>query len=337
MTDAPDPDAMQATAEAILAVADKLDKPPEIPTCGLIDLAAKWYYADPCETPSLNQSLAKKLLETSPEHVFYAHPKLGAGVKRDGDASAALKGGVAVHELLLGGDRIVKSPYDIWNTKISKKWKADVIRRGKIPMKEKDLKPLQEAADALRSKLAKRNVVLGAPPAQTEVSAFWPAPVDNPDGEGPPHFVQCRARLDELIVEAGERAVITDVKMCIDANPIAIEKSIENFHYGLQRSAYVEAIETVFPELAGKVDYVWIFCEWKPPFGVTVARANGELIMVGDMRWRRAKMIWERCLRTGEWPGYDARDCVSVGVPPWAMTRELEADAAFEYSFAEVA
>ena len=327
MTDEPDPDAMQATAESILAVADQLDNPPEIPTCGLIDLAAKWYYADPCAGPSLTQSLANKLLKSSPEHVFYAHPRLGGG---GSTSTTAMTGGKVVHELMLGGDSIVKSPHDEYRTKVAKKWKAETLALGKLPMKKRELEPLQEAADALRTKLEKRGVFLGQPPAQCEVSAFWESFLEGVDVAP----VQCRARLDELIVSHGERAVITDLKMCADANPLAIEKSIENYGYAVQRTAYVEAIETVFPDLAGRVDYVWIFCEWKAPFGVTVARANGELVMIGDMRWKRAKLIWERCLRTGEWPGYDAVETVHVGVPSWVMSRELEADAAFEYEAA---
>ncbi len=319
MTDAPNPEAMTETAEAILAVADELDKPIEIPRLGLIDLPASQYHADPCETPSLNQTTANALLKTSPEHAYHLHPRLGAGRRK---WSPALTGGSIVHELLLGGDRIVKLHHFELRTKVARAERDAAIAKGKTPIVAHKLKPFQNAADALRSKLEKRNIQLAQPPALTEVSAFW----DSFTSDGV--AVPCRARLDELIITKGERAVITDVKMCANANPLAIEKSVENFGYALQRAAYVEAVETNYPDLCGRVDYLWIFCEWAEPFGVSVARATGELRALGEMRWQRAVDLWERCLRTNEWPGYDADEVVhSIGVAPWVMSAELEAEA----------
>ncbi|MBK8009562.1 MAG: hypothetical protein IPK23_14905 [Rhizobiales bacterium] len=53
-----------------------LERGAKITKPGIYQMPAPDYFADPCPAPSLNQSLAKVLLDQSPLHAFYEHPRL---------------------------------------------------------------------------------------------------------------------------------------------------------------------------------------------------------------------------------------------------------------------
>ncbi|WP_242401117.1 hypothetical protein [Acetobacter okinawensis] len=47
-----------------------------ITTPGIYDLPEAQYHADPCPTPSLSNSVARILLDESPMHAHFSHPRL---------------------------------------------------------------------------------------------------------------------------------------------------------------------------------------------------------------------------------------------------------------------
>ena len=53
--------------------------------------------------------------------------------------------------------------------------------------------------------------------------------------------------------------VIYDIKSIRSANPDVCRKHVESYGYALQRSAYVSAVERIRPDLAGRVDFIFVF------------------------------------------------------------------------------
>jgi hypothetical protein len=91
----------------------KIDKPGIYPGVSSAD-----YFADPCPTPSLTQSLCKILIERSPQHAWIAHPRLNPQFEYDDDTKFDV--GNIAHRLILGrGKDFEVVQFADWRTKAS--------------------------------------------------------------------------------------------------------------------------------------------------------------------------------------------------------------------------
>ena len=94
------------------------------------DMPADEYHSDPCPKPSLNQSLAKVLLDRSPLHAWHQHPRLNPNYERNGETKFDL--GTCAHAMLIGrGKEIVPIPFDDWRSKAAKEAREDAALAGK--------------------------------------------------------------------------------------------------------------------------------------------------------------------------------------------------------------
>jgi hypothetical protein len=263
------------------------------------------YLSDPCAVPSLSSSLASLIVQRSPAHAFAAHPKLG---KHRSDPTAAMVNGTIIDSLLVGGDtELVESPHEEYRTKEAREWRDAVIASGKQPMKAKELGYARKAADCIRENLAAEGLVLDG---EHQVVAVW-------DVDG----VRCRARFDHLKLEQG---LIVDLKTADSAAPRQLGGKFVSFGYDIQHAAYVSAVETLMPELAGRVRMVFAMAETEPPYAVNVATLDGQMRALGAWRWGKAVRAWGECLRTRKFPGYPSTE---VAAPPWAMSEMEESIA----------
>jgi hypothetical protein len=95
------------------------------------------------------------------------------------------------------------------------------------------------------------------------------------------------------------------------------------YGYDIQGVAYPRALERLEPELVGRVDMLFLFCEIEPPYSVLPARPDGALREIGLQRWLRAAQKWRTCLESGEWPDYADEGPVVLEAMAWDITREL--------------
>jgi hypothetical protein len=267
------------------------------------------YLNDPLPAPSLSSSLAHTLISRSPLHAWLQHPKLGGKPRM---STREFDRGKAVHSLLLGaGTEIVMVEGENWRTKAAQTARDEARAQGKTPVLQHEFESMGAAVHVLRKKIAKYGIAFDG---QSELAVAW----DEPSGYG---TVQCRAQLDHVRVD---HAQIVDLKTCESAKPEACAKHAVDYGYVLQHAAYTRAVGRLYPELTGKVDFVFVFCEIEPPFAVTAARLNGSLREIGDNHWGRAVEIWGHCLHTGKWPAYTADDeIINLEAPPWVIAREL--------------
>ena len=117
------------------------------------------------------------------------------------------------------------------------------------------------------------------------------------------------------------RRTVFDLKIVESAAPAAIERSAENFGYGIQRAAYTSGVTHCFPELAGRVEMLFIFAEREPPYAMNIVRPDGVFRELGERRWRRAVEAWGRALKEQRWPAY-GDDINTISPPAWALARE---------------
>lgn len=269
---------------------------------GIYEMEASRYYADPCAVPSLTQSTARVLLNASPAHAWAEHPK-GGGLKRT--PTAAMDEGQIVDSLLLGGKDIKVFDVDEFRTKEAREARDAAIEEGKTPVSAKKYAYLKRASDILRDKLGDAGVSFD--------KVKQPVLVWESDG------VLCRCRMDHLDVDGCQ---IDDLKTTESANPIAFARKAFSLGYDIQAAAYLEAAETVFPDLAGRFKYRLAVCELEPPFAICPTTFSGAFLSVGRERWKRAKEIWRECLKSGKWPEYQP---AILEPPPWAMAEAIEA------------
>jgi PDDEXK-like domain of unknown function (DUF3799) len=280
-----------------------------------LDLDSETYHADPCATPSLSSSVAHILTKQSPKHAWAAHPRLGGKPRAP---RAAWDTGSLSHRLLLGaGDEVAIVNASDWRTKAAKEARAEARARHAIPVLRHKHEEAQAKAEIIRAQLLELGFDLTK--GHSEVTAFWRETWE------PGKQIECRARLDHLIIGDG-RAVILDLKSTASANPSDVARSASSFGYHIQETAYRCAIETIRPDLTGRVDFAFLFYELEEPYAVTPARLSGSFRELGSRQWARAVQQWGSCLERNAWPGY-TESVVTLEPPPWALKDDLEAQS----------
>lgn len=300
------------------------------------------------ERPTFSRSIAVELLQRSPKHAYARHPKLGGKPAVDDDEDEPDDGepaestedrdhGSLYHNLLLGGGKdfeIIDA--DSFRTKVAKEKRDAALAAGKVPVIEAKWQGMRRIADHVRVGLTEAGISLAD--NEREVVALWEgenelagvygtaldahlpgdpgAPLKSrKDGEAP---IRCKAMLDLVeLPQRLERAVITDLKIVKYINTNAFVRSMDRFGLDIQSSMYVEALETIRPDLAGRVKFQFALVEKKAPYDVAIIEADKMLLAIGNMKLRVARARWARCLATGQWPGVGRAE---VHFPPYILS-----------------
>lgn len=268
-------------------------------TARILDITPDEYH----QRDGLSSSIAKTLIARSP-----AHAKAMIGKK----PSKLLDRGNVCHRLLLGKGkdyRVIN--HGNYTTKIAKEERDRARSVGLVPVLAEDFEDYCTATEAIRIKLADRGFELDG---DSEVAIEWEETTEH-------GIVLCRAMLDHVWFSRG---VILDLKITEDAAPSAIERTAENLGYAIQAAAYTRALTALTPAMAGRIKFLFAFCEPDEPHAINIVQPDGVFRELGERRWLRALNIWARCQKTGEWPAFG--DAVNqLSSPPWALSREESA------------
>lgn len=270
------------------------------------------YHGDSFIRPALSHSIAKVLLARSPRHAYLEHPALGCRQAEAPEVSEArqetLDRGAIIHALLLGGGMAVEAlPFPDYRTKDARAARGEARAAGRTPVLVHKLRDLQAAADALRAN-SRLGVLVSEQMVEREVTVVW-------ESAG----VLCKGRLDAWEPDA---LTIHDPKTCENARGASMGSTVLRYGWDVQAAAYIEAVETLFPLLQGRVRFRWHFLEVVPPYGYIEAEPTGELLELGRRKWLRAVATWGRCLLNDDWPGYP-ESVLRVEPPGWAMSEDL--------------
>lgn len=268
----------------------------------VVDCDPEQYHA----RPGLSASIAATLIARSPLHAWSQHPAYGGKGKK---ATKAMDEGTIGHRLVLGKGRDYRAlDFDDYRTNAAKAARDAAIADGFVPVLAERLAELQQTADAIRIELARHRIQLDG---QSELCIEWHEKSES----GP---VLCRAMLDHVWLERGR---ILDLKLVADAAPAKVERSAENFGYAIQHAAYTRALAALMPNLAGRVEMLFAFCEKEAPHAVNVCRPDGVFRALGEARWVRAVETWGACVKNNAWPGY-GEVFNTLSAPTWALHRE---------------
>jgi hypothetical protein len=277
-------------------------------TQGIYDFDAATYHADPCPRPSLSNSIAHILIEQSPAHAYLAHPRLNPAHTRESDSRFDL--GSAAHSMLLEPhkDPIVIVDADDWRTKAAKEQRADAQAQGKYAVLARQYADIQSMVTAARVYLETTELAGILDSGDAERTLIWN------EGE-----TWCRARPDMM---SADRRVILDYKSTASAAPDFIARQIGRMGYDLQSEFYLRGHHAI----TGREDsaFVFLFQEITRPYACSLVSLSNAYREVGQLKAKRTLDIWEKCMRTKHWPGYDSR-VLYLEPKPWNLV-DLETD-----------
>lgn len=287
---------------------------PVAPGARLLNISPDAYHADPGETPTLNASVAKKLVLETPAHAKQAHPRLADGwVQTHTDA---MDEGTALHQMLLGDDRVSVLPYDSFRTADAKMHRGSVRAQGRVPMLQSKWDEILVVGDALKQQVAAFPI---DPPlfvnGMAEQTIMW-----EENGVG------LRARLDWL---ASDFTVIDDLKKARSADKRGFQKSLFALGYDIQAAFYIRAVKAAFGVTPV---FRWVAIEPDRPYAMSVHTLSAQALSAAHAKVDLAIELWAECLETGVWPAYP-RTVQVVELPAWMDAAEWDDSALTEVPF----
>lgn len=281
-----------------------------------LDVDETAYHQDPCETPSLSSSVAKVLIGKSPMHAHHVHPRLGNGPRED---KKEWDLGNIAHKLVLGkGREIAVIDADDYRKADARAARDQARAEGKIPALREQYDNATVAAGVIAARLGDMGIVLSG---ESEVPIAW----QERSNHGP---IWCRGLIDHIVVE-GDRAIVYDFKTSRSAHPAACARAVLQYRYDVQQAAYTSGVSRVWPKVAGRVEFVFLFAEMVAPFGVTPGRIDDVLREHGEAGWTKAIVDFGESLSSNQWPGY-TNSIVTLEAPGWMINEP-------EIGFEEVA
>jgi len=277
---------------------------------GILEFSSDEYHADPCDQPSLSSTIARVLINRTPAHAKAAHPRL-TDVPLEPRTSDAMDMGTAVHQILLRDDRIDVETFKDYRTNDAKAWRDTVRANGRIPMLEPQWARAVNIADAVREQMRGLDEPTPFTHGTAEQTIVWE------DTGG----AMCRARLDWL---HNEMTLIDDLKVTSrSADPVVWQKQIWSMGYDIQAAFYVRGLvayqDANFAPAARPFTprFRWVVAESSPPYCVSVVELSDADMQAANFAVDGAIDLWNRCLKSGDWPGYKREPHIAVK-PGWA-------------------
>lgn len=255
----------------------------------------------------LSKTSATLLIERSARHAKLRK----AGLWRE-EPTESMQFGTIVHAILLGKSATpiqVVPGLKAWNTKAGKATRAEILESGGIPILEHKAEFAQRTAGRIRNRMIELGYRLTG---ESELAIEWTEEAASGDE------VTCWGALDHWLPET---RTIVDLKIVDNAHPAACARSVKTLGGLIQVAAYTRAIGALYPDVAGRTNFVFLFCEIATG-EVTPITLGGDLRRIGEMQWQRAVEAWAYGLRTDEWPGYAPEGPIVLEAKPWDLEAE---------------
>lgn len=278
-----------------------------------LDIASADYFSDPCEQPSLTQSIAKVLLDKSPRHAALRHPRLNPAWEPYEDTKFNI--GNAAHKLLIGrGKELVVVDADDWRTKAAKEARDDAHAAGKVAILNHQHHAAVEMAASFREQIA-------AMPGDV-LAAFLP-------GGGAAGEVVIIAEYKGIILRSmvdwmRDPCHLDDLKTTgKSASPDNLPYVMADGGWDLQAAIQERILDVLDPDGRGRRHHYFYLQENDDPYEVTVCELPESVMTIGRAKLDKAIGIWRRCMETNRWPGY-ARVVHQPAYPAYMEARVLE-------------
>lgn len=271
--------------------------------------------------PTLNHSIAHTLISRSPMHAWFEHPRLGGHGRA---VTEEMERGKVLHSMILEPDQapgiqIIDAPD--FRTKLAREQRDAARAEGQVPMLARHVEQITDIAGKIKRNINETGIVFDG---DSEIMAKWPTL--HQDVPGVP-YTWNRAMLDHWLIESPgcwSGATIYDLKTTERiTQPRNLAAQALRFGYDIQAAAYLEAAESIYPDLAGRIQFIFVFSETEPPYGVYPACPSGSFLELGRRKWARASRTWAECLASNTWPSFPRTNTLEA--PMWALYDEMAA------------
>lgn len=281
----------------------------------ILDVSVQDYHKDKIFPGiiTLSPTQAKILENESPAHLFLEHPRLGNQPRPiSNEKQKQMDEGSLTHKLILGAGKEyqVIIGFDDYKKAEARELRDGIREQGLIPVLECTFDRCVIAAEIIKEKIKDRGINLCG---KSEFMFTYTETAD----DGTP--VAIRTTPDHFIKESAE---VFELKSCGSAHPVRCESTIGYLCYDMQMYCHLSGLAALFPELAGRLEFTWIFYETEPPYSLTVAQPDGMLRELGKRRWRKAINTWAECLRTNHWPEY-TEGVIKLSAQAWRLKEEM--------------
>ena len=276
------------------------------------------YFADPAPQPSLTQSLAKIILDRSPLHAWYAHPRLNPDFVDD-DATKYDVGNIA-HTLLIGRGKTIEvlEDFDDWRTKAAKEQREAAAAAGRLAVLPKHFAKADRMVSSARTQLAQRGLEDLFTEGHGEVVLLWQE-----------DHIWLRQMIDWL---TPDRMTFCDFKTTEQsASPVKLDAKMWNDGWHIQAAMAERGLDAMDPTSHGRRDYLFVVQEAAPPYLLTVARICEAPLTIARKQLQWAVDRWTECQANNVYPGYPL-ETVEPAMPGWAeqqwLSREIDEEDA---------
>jgi hypothetical protein len=294
-------------------------------TEGIHDLSCDDYNADPCPVPSLSSSIAKLLVDRSPWHAMWSHPRLNPAYEPEQKDSFDL--GSAFHTLFLGkGAGVIPLDFEDWRTKDAKEARVACRAEGKTPMLRAQFERVERMVKAVWNQVADHKEAQDALKAGIpERTLIWRE--DN--------GVWCRARLDWM---PHFGLAYPDLKTtAAAASPDQWGRKVM-FDTGcdIQDAFYRRGLKKL--GINDHAFLLFVVAEVDEPHAIATHRLTPAAAAMADRKVDHAIKLFGMCQERNWWPGYRA-ETAWHDPPPWHEQRwvEREDSGGCEAALAELA
>jgi hypothetical protein len=292
-------------------------------TEGVHDISCDEYHRDPCELPSLSSSIAKLLVDRSPWHAMWNHPRLNPAYQAKEKEIFDI--GSAFHTLFLGtGSDIAVIDASDWRTKDAKDQRDLARAEGKTPLLRAQFDRAERMVETVRKQVEKheeaRDAFKGGIPERTLI---WREEVEVGSKDGYKKFanVWCRARLDWM---PHFGIAYPDLKTtAAAASPDQWGRKIM-FDTGcdIQDAFYRRGLKKL--ELGDEhVHLLFVVCEVDEPHAMATHRLTPAAAAMADRKVEHAIKLFGLCQERNWWPGY-RQETAWHDPPPWHEQRWIE-------------
>lgn len=285
---------------------------------GIYDMSISWYHSQCCSGPSISSSGIRAILRSPAE--YWRTSALNPHRVDEGDAKEAFILGRAAHHLLLGerefGKHFVVSPYPDFRTNAAKAWRDDEFAAGRTVLTSTQIERIKGMAGLLPWQKGMTNCGL----ANTAIIAQGGAL----SGEIERSLI---FKIGDVWVKSRPDAIpnsndIVDLKTISQKSATGIDDralslAVHDHAYFVQGAVVGMGIKEVLGRQMESFNLA--FVDTGNVHAVSVKTLDEADIIRGERAVFAALQVFERCLKTGIWPGPTARqaDAQKLAIPEW--------------------
>lgn len=283
--------------------------------------------------PLFSSGIARRIVQQSALHAFDAWERKledDAEDLTDEQVKTRERGSLYHHMVLGKGKRIVVIPSEIlakngsYGTAESKAMRDAARAVGNIPVKQPDMEMHDKVANAIKASILRAGHELDG---VSEFAVEWSEMT--PDGE-----VRCKGMMDHAVIwgipgwddpmsdPVAPGAIIWDLKIVDDATPDKCERSAAYLGLAIQAAAYTRALAALYPRLAGRTEFRFLFCEARRPYDLWDPRAGNHFLQIGEQQWLRAVRAWAAGHAGKGWPGHRHKNRTEIEPTVWLQQQE---------------